>query len=74
MSTYPEQRPTPLLDRATVARITTDDLDLTENELVALSDPAVRFALGDCLHGTVAWEVVLEEGLRRWRAQRDDDA
>ena len=64
---------TPLLDRATIARFTIEDFpDLTENELGALADPAVRYALCDALQSTVSWQVAAEEGLRRWRERRSE--
>lgn len=72
MDTQQEPRPTPLLDKVTIARFTTDDFDLTENELVALADPAVRYAFCDALQSTVAWETIIEVGLQRWRERRED--
>jgi len=63
---------TPLLDKDTIARFTIDDFDdLTADELDLLADPRERYALCDALQSTVSWEVVIEEGLRRWRDRRE---
>ena len=62
--------PTPRLDRATIARFVIEDFDLTENELAALADPCIRYALEDELRQVIDFPTAAAAAVERWRARR----
>jgi hypothetical protein len=61
---------TPFIDRATVARFVVEDFDLTEQELVAISDPAVRYTLEDALREVADFDELAARALDHWRKKR----
>lgn len=61
----------PHLDSVTVARFVLDDFDLTENELVAMSDPHVRYALEDALRQVADLDTIAARAVSVWRDRRE---
>jgi hypothetical protein len=61
---------TPHLDRATIARFTLDDFQLTLDDAEVLARPSERFRLEECLREIVDFEDVAQQALELWRERR----